>query len=97
VPKNLLKSSGTNCLKLLPLTALIKAHAACYGLIAYQTAYLKAHYPAAFMAALMTSDLRRHRPLSNEIAECKKMGVEVLQPPDVNESFHEFAVIPGEQ
>ncbi len=33
-----------------------KSHAACYGLIAYQTAYLKAHYPSAFMAALMTSD-----------------------------------------
>ncbi|NCQ54109.1 DNA polymerase III subunit alpha, partial [Candidatus Saccharibacteria bacterium] len=33
-----------------------KSHAACYGLIAYQTAYLKAHYPEAFMAALMTSD-----------------------------------------
>ncbi len=26
-----------------------KSHAACYGLIAYQTAYLKAHYPSAFM------------------------------------------------
>jgi DNA polymerase-3 subunit alpha len=69
-----------------------KAHAACYGLIAYQTAYLKAHYPAAFMAALMTSDFDDTDRLSIEITECKKMGIEVL-PPDVNESFGEFAVV----
>jgi len=72
-----------------------KAHATCYSQVAYWTAYLKAHYPAAFMAALMTSDYDDTDRLSIEIAECKKMGVEVL-PPDVNESFHEFAVIPGE-
>jgi DNA polymerase-3 subunit alpha len=72
-----------------------KSHSACYGLISYQTAYLKAHYPAAFMAALMTSDYDDIDRLAIEIAECKKMGLEVL-PPDVNESFHEFAVIPGE-
>jgi DNA polymerase-3 subunit alpha len=63
--------------------------------IAYWTAYLKAHYPAAFMAALMTSDYDDTDRLAIEIAECKKMGLEVL-PPDVNQSFHEFAVIPGE-
>jgi DNA polymerase-3 subunit alpha len=70
-----------------------KSHAACYGLIAYQTAYLKAHYPAAFMAALMTSDFDDTDRLAIEIAECKHMGLEVL-PPDVNESFGEFAVVP---
>lgn len=73
-----------------------KSHAACYGLIAYQTAYLKAHYPAAFMAALMTSDYDDTDRLSIEITECKHMGMEVL-PPDVNESFLEFAVVPSEQ
>ncbi len=71
-----------------------KSHAACYGLIAYQTAYLKAHYPAAFMAALMTSDYDDTDRLSIEISECQKMGVSVL-PPDVNESFVEFAVVPN--
>lgn len=69
-----------------------KSHAACYGLIAYQTAYLKAHYPSAFMAALMTSDFDDTDRLAIEITECKKMGIDVLQP-DVNESFHEFAVV----
>lgn len=70
-----------------------KSHAACYGLIAYQTAYLKAHFPAAFMAALMTSDYDDIDRLAIEIAECKHMGLEVLAP-DVNESFVEFAVVP---
>jgi DNA polymerase III subunit alpha len=73
-----------------------KSHAACYALISYQTAYLKAHYPAAFMAALMTSDFDNTDRLAIEISECKKMGIEVL-PPDVNQSFVEFAVVPGSQ
>lgn len=71
-----------------------KSHAACYGLIAYQTAYLKAHYPAAFMAALMTSDYDDTDRLAIEITECQHMGIKVL-PPDVNESFVEFAVVPN--
>ncbi len=70
-----------------------KSHAACYGLIAYQTAYLKAHYPSAFMAAVMTSDYDDIDRLAIEIAECKKMGIQVMAP-DVNESFLEFAVVP---
>lgn len=72
-----------------------KSHAACYGLIAYWTAYLKAHYPDAFMAALMTSDADTIERLAIEITECKHMGINVLAP-DVNESFVEFAVVPGE-
>ncbi len=71
-----------------------KSHAACYAMIAYQTAYLKAHYPEAFMAALMTSDFDNLDRLAIEITECKYMGIEVL-PPDVNESFVEFAVVPN--
>lgn len=71
-----------------------KSHSACYGLISYQTAYLKAHYPNAFMAALMTSDYDDTDRLAIEIKECQHMGVEV-QPPNVNESFLEFAVVPG--
>jgi DNA polymerase-3 subunit alpha len=72
-----------------------KSHSACYGLITYQTAWLKAHYPAAFMAALMTSDYDNTDRLAIEINECKHLGIKVL-PPDVNESFHEFAVVPGQ-
>ena len=32
-----------------------KSHAACYAVVAYQTAFLKYYYPVEFMAALMTS------------------------------------------
>ena len=70
-----------------------KSHAACYGLIAYQTAYLKAHYPEAFMAAVMSSDYDDIDRLAIEITECKHMGITVMAP-DVNESFVEFAVVP---
>lgn len=72
-----------------------KSHAACYALIAYWTAYLKAHYPDAFMAALMTSDQDDIDRLAIEISECRHMGLEVLAP-DVNQSYQEFAVVPGE-
>jgi DNA polymerase III subunit alpha len=73
-----------------------KSHAACYGLIAYQTAYLKAHYPSAFMAAIMTSDWDNIDRLAIEITECKHMGIEVL-PPSVNHSYHEFSVANDEK
>ncbi|MDQ1284313.1 MAG: polymerase subunit alpha [Patescibacteria group bacterium] len=69
-----------------------RSHAACYALIGYQTAYLKAHYPAPFMAALLTSDQDNIDRVAIEVSECREMGIEVL-PPDVNESFEEFAVI----
>ncbi len=72
-----------------------KAHATCYAQISYWTSYLKAHYPDAFMAALMTSDQDDIDRLAIEITECKKMGITVMAP-DVNESFVEFAVVPGE-
>lgn len=71
-----------------------KSHSACYGLIAYWTAYLKAHYPDAFMAALMTSDADDIDRLAIEISESQHMGIKVLAP-DVNESYVEFAVVPG--
>ncbi len=69
-----------------------RSHAACYGLIGYQTAYLKAHYPAEFMAALMTSDQGNTDRIAIEAAECREMGIDVL-PPSVDESYEEFAVI----
>lgn len=73
-----------------------KSHAACYGLISYWTAYLKAHYPEAFMAALMTSDQDDTDRLAIEMTECRHMGISVLSP-DINQSFVEFAVVPGEK
>lgn len=69
-----------------------RSHAACYALIAYQTAYLKAHFPAAFMASLLTSDEGNTDRVAIEVAECSAMGITVL-PPDVNESNEDFTVI----
>lgn len=69
-----------------------RSHAACYAMIAYQTAYLKAHYPAEFMSALLTSDQHNIDRIAVEIAECNALGIRVL-PPDVNESSATFTVI----
>jgi len=69
-----------------------RSHAACYALIAYQTAYLKANYPAEFMAALLTSDQGNSDRVAIEVDECRQMGIEVL-PPDINESFSTFTVV----
>lgn len=69
-----------------------KAHAASYGLVAYQTAYLKAHYPAAYMAALMTAESGDLDKVADAINECEEMGIEVMLP-DINESFSTFTVV----
>ncbi|MBT3356577.1 DNA polymerase III subunit alpha [bacterium] len=69
-----------------------RSHAACYALIGYQTAFLKAHYPAQFVAALLNSDKDDIDRIAIEIEEAREMGIEVL-PPDVNESFSQFAVL----
>lgn len=71
-----------------------RSHAACYALIGYQTAYLKAHFPAEFMAALLTSDQGNTDRVAIEVFECREMKIEVM-PPNINESFEEFAVILG--
>ena len=69
-----------------------KSHAACYAMIAYQTAYLKANYPTEFMSAFMNSETGDVERIAFLIDECKEMGIEVL-PPDINESFEKFAVV----
>ena len=71
-----------------------KSHAACYALIAYQTAYLKAHYPSEFLAALLTSDHGNMDRLAIDIEESAQMQIQVL-PPSVNESLANFTVVKG--
>ena len=68
-----------------------KSHAACYGIVAYQTAYLKANYPVEFMAALLTSEMGKTDKIVQYIEECRAMGLRV-QPPDVNVSGAQFTV-----
>ena len=71
-----------------------KAHAASYGRVAYQTAYMKANYPVAYMSAVLTADSGDTEKISEIIHECERMGIEVL-PPDINESFAAFSVVPA--
>lgn len=69
-----------------------KAHAASYGRVAYLTSYFKANYPAIYMTAVLTADSGDTEKIAEEIAECKRMGINVL-PPDINESFENFTII----
>jgi DNA polymerase-3 subunit alpha len=71
-----------------------KAHAASYGLVAYQTAYMKANYPVEYMSAIMTSESGDIEKVAEIIHECEKMQIKVL-PPNVNESYGGFTVIKG--
>jgi DNA polymerase-3 subunit alpha len=70
-----------------------KAHAASYGRVAFQTAYMKANFPVEYMSAVLTADAGDTEKISEIIHECERMGIEVL-PPDINESFGPFTVVP---
>jgi len=69
-----------------------RSHAACYAMVAYQTAYLKVKYPIAFMAALLAADQQNSDRVAIEIDECRHMGIEVCQP-DINQSFESFTAV----
>jgi DNA polymerase-3 subunit alpha len=68
-----------------------KAHATCYGLIAYQTAYLKANYTVEYMTSVLTAFRDSEEKVAAAVAECRRLGIEV-RPPDVHRSFVEFTV-----
>jgi DNA polymerase-3 subunit alpha len=68
-----------------------KSHAACYGVVAYQTAYLKANHPTEFMAALLTSEMEKTDKIVQYVEETRAMGLRV-EPPDVNVSRADFTV-----
>ena len=68
-----------------------KAHATCYGLIAYQTAYLKANYPVEYMASVLTAFRDNTERVAGAVAECRRIGIAVL-PPDVHSSGLHFTV-----
>lgn len=77
-----------------------KAHAACYAMIAYQTAYLKANYPVEYMTAVLSAESRantgpsRDEKITSIVAECKRMSIPLL-PPDINASQVEFTSAKG--
>ncbi|MDS1269125.1 DNA polymerase III subunit alpha [Lipingzhangella sp. LS1_29] len=69
-----------------------KSHAAGYAILSYRTAYLKANHPAAYMAALLTSVADDKDKMAVYLAECRRMGINVL-PPDVNDSGLRFTPV----
>ncbi len=68
-----------------------KAHATCYGLIAYQTAYLKANYPVEYMTSVLSAFRDNTDKVAGAIAECRRLGIEVLGP-DIRFSHLDFTV-----
>ncbi|HEX5450956.1 MAG TPA: DNA polymerase III subunit alpha, partial [Candidatus Limnocylindrales bacterium] len=68
-----------------------KAHATCYGLVAYQTGYLKANYPVEYMASVLTAVRDSPERVAAAIAECRRLGITVA-PPDVHASGLHFTV-----
>jgi len=71
-----------------------KSHSSAYALVAYWTAYLKANFPAEFMAAHLTTVMDTSEEVGKYVAECRRMGLEVL-PPSVNRSLAGFSVHEG--
>ena len=68
-----------------------KAHATCYGLIAYQTAYLKANYTVEYMTSVLTAFRDNAEKVAAAVVECRRLGIEV-RPPDVHRSGLGFTV-----
>jgi DNA polymerase-3 subunit alpha len=68
-----------------------KAHATCYGLIAYQTAYLKANFPVEYMASVLTAFRDNTERVAGAVAECRRLDIAVL-PPDIHTSGLHFTV-----
>ena len=62
-----------------------KAHAAAFGLLAYQSQWLRRHYPAEFLCALLNAQPMGFYPPATLVRDAQRRGVEV-RPPDVNVS-----------
>ena len=57
-----------------------KAHAAAFGLLAYQSAWLRRHHPAAFLCALLNAQPMGFYPPASLIRDGQRRGVEVRSP-----------------
>lgn len=69
-----------------------RAHAASYAMISYITAYLKTNYTVEYMASLMSSVVGNKDKQSLYLADCRKLGINVL-PPSINYSGVDFEVL----
>lgn len=62
-----------------------KAHAAAFGLLAYQSAWLRRHYPAEFLCGLLNEQPLGFYPPASLVRDAQRRGLEV-RPPHVNAS-----------
>jgi len=68
-----------------------KAHAAAFGLLAYQSSWLRVHYPEEFLCSLLNEQPMGFYPPDALIHEAQRRGIEV-RAPDVNASAVECAL-----
>jgi error-prone DNA polymerase len=68
-----------------------KAHAAAFGLLAYQSTWLRVHYAPEFLCALLNEQPMGFYPPDALVHEAQRRGIEVL-PPHVNRSTVECRV-----
>jgi error-prone DNA polymerase len=71
-----------------------KAHAAAFGLLAYQTAWLRLYYPAEFLCALFNAQPMGFYAPHVLVNDGKRHGVEVLSP-DINLSYANCTIDSG--
>jgi len=71
-----------------------KAHAAAFGLLAYQSTWLRVHYAPEFLCALLNEQPMGFYPPDSLIHEAQRRGITVL-PPHVNLAEVECRVEPG--
>ena len=60
-----------------------KAHAAAFGLLAYQSTWLRHYHPAEFLCALLNAQPMGFYPPATLVRDAQRHGVEIL-PIDVN-------------
>ncbi len=70
-----------------------KSHAACYGVVSYQTAWLKYHYPLEYMKAVLNHTSFEKVP--GLVMDLKEMGIKI-HAPDINCSEKGFCIPAGE-
>ena len=71
-----------------------KAHAAAFGLLAYQSQWLRRHYAAEFLCALLNAQPMGFYPPATLVRDAQRRGVEV-RPADVNVSGASCAIEDG--
>jgi error-prone DNA polymerase len=71
-----------------------KAHAAAFGLLAYQSQWLRHYYPAEFLCALLNAQPMGFYPPATLVRDAQRHGVEV-RPADVNLSGARCALEAG--